>query len=86
MQVKEYEVKTANPKIKEAPSVSHPPTKDQLHSMTTDELVRMLLSPELSLSVNVPVRQQIIIILQEREGNVFVERLLGGKTSSGKQP
>ncbi|MFY1112651.1 MAG: hypothetical protein AB3K77_13370 [Methanosarcinaceae archaeon] len=77
MQVKEYEVKTTNPKTKEPPSVSHPPTKDQLHSMTTDELVRMLLSLELALPANAPVRQQIIIILQEREGNAFVERLLG---------
>jgi hypothetical protein len=84
MQVKEYETRTTNPKTKEPPSVTHPPTREQLNSMTTDELVRMLLSPELALPANAPVRQQIIIILQEREGNAFVERLLGGKTSSGK--
>jgi hypothetical protein len=33
--------------------------------------------------MNAPLRQQIIKILQEREGNAFVQRLLG-KNAGGK--
>lgn len=51
--------------------------------MKTDELVKLLLSPELAKPVNAPLRQQIIKILQEREGNAFVQRLLG-KGAGGK--
>jgi hypothetical protein len=54
-----------------------------LYSMKTDELVKLLLSPELAKPVNAPLRQQIIKILQEREGNAFVQRLLG-KGAGGK--
>jgi hypothetical protein len=35
--------------------------------------------------VNAPLRQQIIKLLQEREGNAFVQRLLG-KPAPGKSP
>lgn len=45
--------------------------------MSTDELVKLLMSPEMSRPMNEPIRQQIIMILQEREGNAFVQRLLG---------
>jgi hypothetical protein len=84
MQVKEHEVKTANLKTKENLSVSHHPTKDQLQYLTSEQLIKMLLSPEMERSENAPLRQQIIKILQERKGNAFVQNLLVGKTSSGK--
>lgn len=83
MQEFEFFNKTANPANKSAKTVSSPPTKEQLRTMTTDQLVRMLMGPELAKPVNAPLRQQVIKILQEREGNAFVQRLLGkgsGKT------
>ena len=48
--------------------------------MSTEELVKLLMSPELAQPVNAALRQQIIEILQERKGNAFVQHLLG-KTS-----
>jgi len=80
--MKEFETlnKTANPIPKSSPTISRPPTTEQMHSMTTDELVRMFMSPELARPMSAPLRQQIIKILQEREGNEFVKRLLGKKT------
>lgn len=72
--------KTANPLPKSTPVVSRPPTTEQIRSMTTDELVRMLMSPELARPMNAPLRQQITEILQKREGNEFVNRLLGKKS------
>lgn len=75
-----YLKKQTNPVSKPPPEVSHPPKMEQLHTMTTEELVELLMSPELARSMNAPVRQQIIKVLQEREGNAFVQRLLG-KTS-----
>lgn len=74
--------KTANPANKSAKAVSSPPTKEQLRTMTTDQLVRMLMSPEMSKPANALLRQQVIKLLQEREGNAFVQRLMG--KSSGK--
>ena len=75
--------KAKNPASKAAPSVSGLPTKEQLRAMTTDELVKLLMSPEMSRPMNAPLREQIIKILQEREGNAFVQRLLG--KSAGKK-
>jgi len=77
----EYLSKTANLATKSKKAVSSPPTKDQLRTMTTDRLVRMLMSPDISKSANASLRQQVIKQLQEREGNAFVQRLLG---NSGK--
>jgi hypothetical protein len=62
---------------KTAPSASRLPTMEQLKAMTTDELVKMLMSPEMSRPMNAALREQIIKILQQREGNAFVQRLLG---------
>ncbi len=72
--------KQTNPVSKPPPEVSHPPKMAQLHAMSTEELVKMLMNPELARSMNTALRQQIVKILQEREGNAFVQRLLG-KTS-----
>jgi hypothetical protein len=69
--------KSKSPAPKVAPSSIRTPTMEQLKAMTTDELVKLLMSPEMSRSVNAPLREQIIKILQEREGNAFVQRLLG---------
>ncbi len=85
MPEKEYESKTTKPVSKVIPPASKTPTMEQLYSMRTDELVKLLLSPELAKPVNAPLRQQIIKILQEREGNAFVQRLIG-KTAGGKSP
>jgi hypothetical protein len=80
--MKEFEPlkKTPNPQPKSTLIVSRPPTTGQLRSKTTDELVRMLMSPDLARPMNAPLRQQIIKVLQEREGNAFVQRLLGTKS------
>jgi len=51
--------------------------------MATSELVKMLLSPEMSRPMNSVLREQIIRVLQEREGNAFVQRLL--RTAAGKK-
>ncbi len=73
--------KSTAPKV--APSSTRTPTMEQLHTMTTDELVKMLMSPEMSRPMNAALREQIIKILQQREGNAFVQRLLG--KSAGKK-
>ena len=73
--------KSTNPTSKAAPSTTHPPTVEQLRAMTTNELVRMLMSPEMARPMNSVFREQIMRILQEREGNAFVQRLLGTATS-----
>jgi hypothetical protein len=62
---------------KAAPPVAHSATVLQLRAMTTDELVKMLMSAEMTRPMNAALREQIIKILQEREGNAFVQRLLG---------
>lgn len=85
MPEKEYESKTTKPIRKVVPISSRTPTIDQLYSMKTDELVKLLLSPELAKTVNAVLRQQVIKILQEREGNAFVQRVIG-KPSPGKSP
>jgi hypothetical protein len=73
----EYMKKEANPVSEAPPKVTHPPKMEQLRTMRTEELVKLLMSPELAQPVNAVLRQQIIEILQEREGNAFVQRLLG---------
>ena len=77
MPEKEFETRSAKPVSKPPIISSRPPTMEQLYTMRTDELVKLLLSPELARSMNAPMRQLIIKILQEREGNAFVQRLLG---------
>jgi hypothetical protein len=85
MKDQEHESKTPAPVRKVIQSVSKTPTMEQLKSMTTDLLVKLLMSPELAKTANAPLRQQVIQILQEREGNAFVQRLIG-KTVPGKSP
>lgn len=69
---------------KAAPSATRPPKIEQLHAMTTDELVKMLMSPEMARPMNAALREQIIKILQQREGNAFVQRLLGKPADKAK--
>ncbi len=83
MPEKEFETKPTKPVSRVIPISSLPPTMEQLQTMRTDELVKLLMSPELAKPVNAPLRQQIIKILQRREGNAFVQRLLG-KGAGGK--
>lgn len=52
-------------------------TEVQLRTRSTDELVRLLTSQELMQPVNAAVRQRVIALLQEREGNEFVGKVLG---------
>lgn len=73
----ELQKKLADTPAKPAPAVSNSPTPEKLHSLTTDDLVKLLMSPEISKPANAAVRLQIIRLLQEREGNAFVQRLLG---------
>lgn len=83
MSEKEFETKSTKPVNKPPIISSRPPTMEQLHTMRTEELVKLLLSPELARPLIAPLRQLIIKILQEREGNAFVQRLLG-KPAPGK--
>jgi len=85
MKDQELESKTPAPVRKVIQSVSKTPTMEQLQAMTTDQLVKLLISPELAKPVNSILRQQIIKLLQEREGNAFVQRLIG-KPAPGKSP
>jgi len=75
--------KSPSPPSKAVPSTTHPPTVEQLRAMATSELVKMLLSPEMSRPMNSVLREQIIRVLQEREGNAFVQGLL--RTAAGKK-
>ncbi len=84
MPEKEFETKTAKSVTKPPPISSKSPRLEQLLAMTTDQLIKMLLSPEMARSENSPLRQQIIRLLQERKGNAFVQSLLGGKSNGGK--
>jgi hypothetical protein len=60
----EYMKKVANPVSKAPPKVSQPPKMKQLRTMSTDELFKLLMSPELAQPVNAAFRQQIIEILR----------------------
>jgi len=78
----ESPVKAQAPSKKVNPPVMRSPVRE-LKDISTDELVKKLMSPEISRPANAGLRQQIIRILQEREGNDFVRRILG-KTSEKK--
>ncbi len=84
MPEKDFEAKSPKPVFKPPPISSKSPRLEQLLAMPTDQLIKMLLSPEMARSENAPLRQQIIRLLQERKGNAFVQSLLGEKSSSGK--
>jgi len=84
MPEKEFETKTAKPVTKPPPISSKSPKLEHLLSMTSDQLIKMLLSPDMARSENQMLRQQIITILQERKGNAFVQALLAGKGKTGK--
>jgi hypothetical protein len=77
MPEKEFETKTSKPITPTHPISSKTPTLEQLLAMTSDQLIKMLLSPDMARSENAPLRQQIIRLLQERKGNAFVQSLLG---------
>ena len=51
--------------------------------MPTDKLVKLLMSPEMAQPTHQPLCQMIIQILQQREGNAFVQRLLGKSAGQG---
>ena len=61
-----------------------PPTKYQLRTKTTDQMVKILMSSEMLKPANAQLRQMVIKLLQERKGNAFEQTLLGGKTAGGK--
>lgn len=84
LETKNVKPATKHPATKHSPTSSKSPTVDQLSIMTTDQLVKMLSSPDMGKSEKTTVRQQIIKLLQERKGNSFVQSLLGAKTSSPK--
>lgn len=75
--------KANTPPPKPAPSVTHPPSMEQFKAMSTEELVKLLMSSDMTKPMNAPMRELIIKILQEREGNAFVQRLVG--KSAGPQ-
>jgi hypothetical protein len=56
----EYMKKEANPVSKAPQKVSHPPKTEQLRTMTTEELVKLLMSPELAQPVNAALRQYVL--------------------------
>ena len=74
--MKELELPAKAPQKKVNPPSVHPPVRE-LRDMSSDELVRKLKSPEMAHPANSVLRQQIIRILQEREGNTFVRKLIG---------
>ena len=77
--------KAALSQVKRVPQTSSKTQNmEQLLTRSTDELIRVLMSPDMNMPVNAPLRQLIIKILQERKGNAFVQTLLGGKTAGGK--
>ena len=75
--------KSKPPVPKVVPSRSRTPTMEQLKAMPTDKLVKLLMSPEMVQPMHQPLCQMIIQILQQREGNAFVQRLLGKSAGQG---
>jgi hypothetical protein len=69
--------KTANLANKSEKAASSQPIKEPLHTMTPDQLARMLMSADMSKPANASKRHQVIKQHQEREGNAFVDRLIG---------
>ena len=82
--MKEFEAseKLNKPATKENPTIHHIPTMEELKSMSAENLVKMIMSPDMAKSMNQPLRQMIILILQQREGNAFVQHLLGKPTGT----
>ncbi len=72
------------PVPKVVPSHSRTPTMEQLQAMSTHDLVKLLMSPDMAKPMNQTLRQMIIQLLQQREGNAFVQRLLGKPTTQGR--
>jgi hypothetical protein len=56
---------------------------EQLKAMPTDKLVKLLMSLDMAHPMHQPLCQMVIQILQQREGNAFVQRLLGKPTAQG---
>jgi hypothetical protein len=56
---------------------------EQLRAMTTDKLVKLLMSLDMAQPMHQPLCHMIIQTLQQREGNAFVQRLLGKSTTQG---
>jgi hypothetical protein len=56
---------------------------EQLRAMPTDKLVKLLMSPDMLQPMHQRLCQMIIQTLQQREGNAFVQRLLGKSTTQG---
>ena len=76
--------KSKSPTPKVVPSSHRTPTMEQLKTMSTDDLVKLLMNPDMAKPMQQPLRQMAIQILQQREGNAFVQRLLGkSATKSG---
>jgi hypothetical protein len=69
------------PKV--VPSHNRTPTVEQLKAMPTDKLVKLLMSLDTAQPTNQPLCHMIIQILQQREGNAFVQRLLGKSAGQG---
>jgi hypothetical protein len=51
--------------------------------MPTDKLVKLLMSLDTAQPKNQSVCHMVIQILQQREGNAFVQRLLGKSAGQG---
>lgn len=68
-----------------SPPVPKPPaqlTLSQLQGLSTDQLVKLLMSPEFQRSANALQKQQIVDLLRQREGEAFVSRLIGNPQKS----
>jgi hypothetical protein len=48
-----------------------------LRALSTDELIKLLMTPILKQPANASVRQRVIKLLSEREGSDFARRVLG---------
>jgi len=59
-------------------------TDAHLRTLNTDELIKLLMTPNLKQPANASVRQRVIGLLNEREGSDFVRRVLG--ISPGEKP
>jgi hypothetical protein len=52
-------------------------TDAHLRMLSTDELIKLVMTPSLKQRANASVRQRVISLLHEREGSDFVRRVLG---------
>jgi hypothetical protein len=69
------------PKV--VPSHNRTATMEQLRAMPTDKLVKLLMSLDTAQPKNQSVCHMVSHILQQREGNAFVQRLLGKSAGQG---